>query len=161
MRQTDYGYSQPLGIPGGIFDLGNKRIVTRVIDEDVAVKPGMGLVQGETAGETVALPDSAATADLFEGIMVHGSANLEHDMKGVVQADNCQAIGAMQHGRIWASIVETATVAYGGSVALITDGDNAGKFTDADDASEATKVTIDAKFIGKVDADNLIAVVEL
>ncbi|MCD8364448.1 MAG: hypothetical protein LUC83_01285 [Clostridiales bacterium] len=161
MRQTDYGYNQPLGIPGGIFDLGGKRIVTRTIDEDVAVKPGMGLVQGATAGETVALPDSSATADVFEGILVHGSVNLEHDMDGVVQADNCQAIGAMQHGRIWASIVETATVAYGSSVALITDGDNVGKFTDADDSSEATKVTIDAKFIGKVDTDNLIAVVEL
>lgn len=56
MVQRDYGYNQPLGLPGGIFDLSVKDIVTRVTDPGVSVKPGMGMVKGASAGETVKLP---------------------------------------------------------------------------------------------------------
>ena len=50
MVQRDYGYNQPLGLPGGIFDLSVKDIVTRVTDPGVSVKPGMGMVKGASAG---------------------------------------------------------------------------------------------------------------
>lgn len=162
MRQMDYGFNQPLGIPGGIFDLSRKDIATRTLDAGMSSKPGMGLVIGATAGETVKPPAAGETAAQFEGVFVHGSANLEQDMDGIVAAKGGTALGVMKRGRIWGIIAPTATTTYGKAVALIISGKNVGKFTDSGDAAETPKVTLTgAKFIGKADADNLIAVVEL
>jgi hypothetical protein len=157
----DYGFNQPLGLPGGIFDLSGKKIVTRITDPGVEVTPGMGLVRGATEGETVKAAGEGATKDTFEGVFVHGSKNLEHDMKGNVATNGGDSIGLMQKGRIWAQVVSTAKVAYGAGVSLIIGGENSGKFTDTTDEKETSKVTIDAKFTGKVDLDNLIAVIEM
>ena len=55
----------------------------------------------------------------------------------------------------------TATTDYGKVVALITDGDNVGMFTDSGDASETTKVTLEGKFLGVADEENGIAVIEI
>ncbi len=161
MRQTSYNYSIPLGVPGGIFDLSGKEIVTRLLDDGVEASPGSGLVKGKQPGMTVAKPISTASAADFEGVFVNGSKNLENDQNGYVAAKGSDALGIMRQGKIWVSIVDTATISYGTKVAIITDGDNAGCFTDEVDASEATKVTINAKFNGKVDKDNGIAVIEL
>lgn len=162
MVQRDYGYNQPLGLPGGIFDLSAKRIVTRTIDPKVASKPGMGLVAGAAAGETVKLPSSGAAADTFEGVFVHGSKQMEHQMDGTVQTAGGEAVGLMQKGRIWALTAESATITYGKAAALITNGANTGKFTDSGDSKESAKVAIPgAKFLGKADKPNGIAVIEL
>ena len=58
----------------------------------------------------------------------------------------------------------TATTTYGKGVALILTGDNAGKFTDADDADETSKVALtNVVFLGseRTDAENGIAVIEM
>lgn len=161
MRQMDYGYNQPLGLPGGIYDLSDKTIVTRVTDPGVEAKTGMGFVQGAKAGKTVALPSETSTAAAFEGIFVHGSKNMEHDLDGVVATAGGDAVGVMQKGRIWGLVASTATTTYGVAVALITGGANAGKFTDSADAAETKKVALGAKFTGVADAVNGIAVIEL
>ena len=161
MRQTSYNYSIPLGVPGGIYDLSGKEIVTRLLDDGVQASPGLGLVNGKQPGMTVAKPISTATVADFEGVFVNGSKNLENDQNGYVVAKGSDALGVMRQGKIWASIVDSATISYGKKVAFITDGDNAGCFTDEDDASEATKVTINATFNGKVDKNNGIAAIEL
>ena len=161
MAQLDYGYNIPAGLPGGIYDLSDKKIVTRRIDENVETKPGLGLVVGTTAGETAAAPTSSSTADDFEGIFVHGSKNMENDMDGVAATGGYESIGIMQKGRIWALIVDTATISYKAGVALIVEGDNAGKFTSTDDTSETTVTLSDAVFTGVSDTENGIAVIEL
>ena len=77
-------------------------------------------------------------------------------------AAGADTVGIMKSGRIWVLIASTATVAYAGGVALITEGGNAGKFTDASDASETKKVTLTGvTFTGKTDEDNGIAVIEI
>ena len=164
MRQTDYGYNQPLGLPGGIFDLSSKSIVTRTVDPNCYVKAGMGLVVGATAGETVKLPATGATAATFEGVYVHGSKQVEYQMNGTVSTGEGSVVGVMNKGKIWALIASTATTTYGKGVALILTGDNAGKFTDADDADETSKVALtNVVFLGseRTDAENGIAVIEM
>ena len=162
MAQRDYGYNQPLGVPGGIFDLSPKKILSRVTDEGVNAKPGMGLVRGVTAGETVKIPETGAKAAEFEGVFVHGSKQLEHSMTGTVATEGADTVGIMTAGRIWVLAASTATTAYGTGAALIISGDNAGKFTDVSDANEAGKIGLDGvAFIGIADADNGIAVVEI
>ncbi|MGL5433800.1 MAG: structural cement protein Gp24 [Lachnospiraceae bacterium] len=161
MRQTNYGYTIPAGVPGGLFDLSDKKIETRILDDGMVTAPGLGLVKGSRPGETVANPTSAATADTFEGVFVNGSKNLENDQNGVVAAIGANALGLMQHGKIWVQVVDTVTTTYKKKVALITDGDNAGMFTDEDDTAEATKITIEAQFTGKADKASGIAAIEL
>lgn len=162
MAQRDYGYNQPLGVPGGIFDLSPKKILSRVTDEGVNVKPGMGLVRGVTSGETVKIPGTGTKAAEFEGVFVHGSKQLEHNMSGIVATEGADTVGVMTAGRIWVLAVSTATTTYGTGAALIIGGDNAGKFTDASDADEASKVALDGvTFIGIADTDNGIAVVDI
>ena len=162
MVQRDYGYNQPLGLPGGIFDLSVKDIVTRVTDPGVSVKPGMGMVKGASAGETVKLPVTGSTAADFEGIFVHGSKQLEHNMAGVVGTEGGDTVGLMKKGRIWALIADTATTTYGRAAALILSGDNVGKLTDTADSEETSKVALTGvTFTGKADTDNGIAVVEM
>lgn len=161
MAQRDYGFAQPLGIPGGIYDLSDKRIVTRTLDKDVVVKTGMGMIKGTKAGETVTVASAGATKDKFEGVVVHGSVNLEHGMDGTVVASGYDTIGLMQNGSIWAAVAPTATTTYGTNAALILAGEHVGMFTSSDDAKEASKVALDAIFTGKADADNGIAVIRL
>lgn len=164
MRQTDYGYNQPLGIPGGIFDLSSRSIVTRTVDPNCDIKAGMGVVIGATAGETVKTPATGATAATFEGVFVHGSKQMEHQMDGAASTGEGSAIGVMRKGRIWAMVASTATTTYGKAVALILSGDNAGKFTDSGDSKEASKVALtNVVFLGteKSDMENGIAVIEL
>lgn len=162
MVQRDYGYNQPLGLPGGIYDLSPKKIVTRTTDPNVSVKPGMGLVRGASEGETVKLPVTGTAADKFEGILVHGSKQLEQTMNGAVATAGSDTVGLMQRGRIWGLIASTATIAYGKGVALILSGENVGRFTDASDESESQKVALpDVIFTGRADKDNEIAVIEM
>ena len=162
MVQKDYGFQQPLGLPGGIYDLSDKDIVSRTTDPGVSAKPGMGLVKGATAGETVKLPATGSTAADFEGIFVHGSKQMEHNMEGAVACDGGDTVVLMRKGRIWALVADTATPTYGTGAALILSGDNAGKLTDTADEEENSKVALTGvTFTGKADADNGIAVVEM
>lgn len=162
MAQRDYGYNQPLGVPGGIFDLSPKKILSRVTDEGVTVKPGMGLVRGISAGETVKLPVAGSTVAEFEGVFVHGSKQLENNMSGVVATEGADTVGVMVSGRIWVLVASTATTDYGTGAALILSGDNAGRFTSASDASETKKVALSGvTFIGVADQDNSIAVIDI
>lgn len=161
MRQLDYGYAIPSGVPGGIFDLSDKEVVTRLLDDDREAVPGVGLVMGKRPGETVTNPTSAATAKDFEGVFVNGSKNLENDRNGLVYAKGADALGIMRKGKIWVLIAETTSPKYGDKVAFITSGENVGKFTNENDAAEADKVTINAQFNSKSDKVNGIAVIEL
>lgn len=156
--QTRYGYSSPIGSAGGIVDLAPYAIDTFLNEEDNGkVKFGMGVVTGTKKGINVKLPVKASTAANFEGVTVNRRTT-ESDMEGEVSLRKSASIGVMRYGRIYVRVAKTAKPGYGDPVYLITDGDEAGCFTNA---SGDTAIAVKARFLGGVDSSAQIAAVEL
>ncbi len=155
--QTSYGFSSPKGVPGGLYDLSAHEVSTRQA-EGSDLSFGAGVVVGTNAGVDVALPTADSTAADFEGVVVHNSVMVEMDMDGTVTIGDQKTVGCLHHGKIWVKIGESAEPAYKAKVYLITDGDEAGLFTTS--ADEATKVELNAHYLGVTDSDNGIAVAE-
>ncbi len=138
--QTSYSYENPSGIAGGIYDLAPYEVNSRASEADAGkIKFGYGVVAG-TASNGVKLP--AATTDEFEGVVVHKAHEEERD--GSIVLATGETFGVMRHGRIWARVDASVTIAKGDKLYLIVTGDNAGCFTNA---TEGTK-EIAGKFIG-------------
>ncbi len=146
--QTNYGFSSAKGIAGGLYDLSVHEVSTRQA-EGGNLSFGLGVVLGTNKGIDVAIPDSTASANDFEGVVVHNSVMAEMDMDGKVVIPDKATVGCLHHGRIWVRIGTKATPKYKDKVYLITDGDEAGMFTTT--ADTATKVEVDAIFLGEVD----------
>lgn len=153
--QNSYRYATPRSTPGGIYDLSPKAVNSR--QSDGQLRFGMGVVHGSTPGANVAAPKSSATADKFEGIVLSTHTH-EMDMDGAVTIKDGKTVNVMRYGRAWVRTEKDAEIAYGEDVYLITDGDEAGYFTNSD--SEATKIAVSGKFIGASGVDG-IAPVEL
>ena len=160
MAQLEYGYKLAPGVAGGLFDLSNYDVVARRNEEaNGTMKFGYGVVTGTKAGTSVKLPVKASTAAQFEGITVY-NANRELDTEGNNNLGKNSELSVMKYGKVWARVAPTATVAYGTQVALVTDGANAGTFTDAADATaDLSKVAVQGRFVSEV-SDGL-AVIEL
>ena len=164
--QTRYGYSSPIGSAGGIVDLAPYAIDTFLNEEDNGkVKFGMGVVTGTKKGINVKLPVKASAAANFEGVTVNRRTT-ESDMEGEVALRKAASIGVMRYGRIYVRVAKTVKPGYGDPVYLITEGDEAGCFTNAaasTDSGSADKATIAIKgrFLGGVDSSAQIAAVEL
>lgn len=138
--QTSYSYENPSGIAGGFYDLAPYEVNSRASEADAGkIKFGYGVVAG-TASNGVKLP--AATTDEFEGVVVHKAHEEERD--GSVILATGETFGVMRHGRIWARVDASATIAKGDKLYLIVTGDNAGCFTNAADGAKE----IAGKFIG-------------
>lgn len=138
--QTSYSYENPSGIAGGIYDLAPYEVNSRASEADAGkIKFGYGVVAG-TASNGVKLP--AATTDEFEGVVVHKAHEEERD--GSVILATGEMFGVMRHGRIWARVDDSVTIANGDKLYLIVTGDNAGCFTNAADGAKE----IAGKFIG-------------
>lgn len=149
--QTSYSYDNPSGLAGGIYDLAPYEVNSRASEENAGkIKFGYGVVAG-TASNGVKLP--AATTDAFEGVVVHKAHEEECD--GSVSIATGEMVGVMRHGRIWARVDATVTIAKGDKVYLIVKGDNAGCFTNASTDTKA----IAGQFIGA--SENGIAPVVL
>lgn len=147
--QTSYNFGFPKGVAGGLFDLSAHEVVTRQA-EGSGIAFGVGVVVGTNKGTDVTIPKSAATADDFEGVVVHNSVMVEKDMDNNVVIGDKRTVGCLHHGRIWVKTGEKAKPAYKEKVYLIIDGDEAGLFTTSDD-SAATKVAVNAIFLGETD----------
>ena len=171
--QNRYGYSTPIGAAGGIVDLAPYAIDTFLNEEENgAMKFGVGVVKGSKPGINAALPETAAKAADFEGVVTNNRTT-EYDMDGNLVIRKGASMGVMRYGRIYARVVNGVKPAYGDPVYLITSGENAGYFTNAADAtgesddeeedtdSTATTVAVKARFLGGVDATAQIAVIEL
>ena len=105
-----------------------------------ALKPAyMSVTYGATGG----------TSDDFEGVVVHNSVMVEKDMDNNVSINSKRTVGCLHFGRIWVQTGAAAKPAYKEKVYLITDGDEAGKFTTS--ADSATKVEVNAIFLGETD----------
>ena len=151
--QTSYGYSPNRGIAGGIYDMYHYIVDSRYNEEENGVlRYGVGVVRGTIPGANVVLPTSASTASDFEGVVVNGFTT-QHDLEGKVFIPNNQNVGVMRKGRIWVRLVSEAEVAYGDTVCMAIDGDEAGFF------SNTGGVELAGRFIGA--ADNGLAPIEL
>ena len=155
--RTNYSYQMPRGVAGSLYDLAPYAIVSRINDETEAgrMQYGMGAMQGNAPGATVAVPTPAHQTRNFEGVVMTGFTT-EMDMDGDVNIRHQQMVGVLRYGNAWARIPYGVEPSYGQNVFLVTNGENAGLFTNAATGNMA----INARFIGSRGTGN-IAPVEL
>lgn len=155
MAQLNYSYDIPKGNPGGKFDLSFDEVVTRRNEEeDGVLRFGMAAMIGTAPGSSVKVPDSTATADTIEGVVLE-AANTEHDLRGVVNVREGASVSIMRKGKVWGRLAAGATAAYGAHAYVVKTGDDAGCFTDTADGN----IDIGAVF-GNA-SDDGIAVIEI
>jgi len=155
--QTNYSYSTPRGVPGGLYDQSPYVVDTRLNEANNGkMLFGMGVMQGSAPGVNIDLPSTGATLAKFEGITVNGFTQ-QHDLEGKVSLGNNQSVGLLKQGRIYARLVSDVEPAYGEDAYLIVSGDNAGLFTNV---SGSNTLKISAKFIGSK-GSGAVAPVEL
>lgn len=152
--QTSYNYGIPKGIAGGLYDITGYENNTFVTPGGIPF--GYGVVKGTVPGTDIALPDSESTAADFEGVVQNGFTTMQ-DMKGNAVPEEGQSIGVLKTGKIWSVVGAKAEPGYGKPVYLITDGEEAGRFTTEEDTS--TKILLPAVYIDA--ADNGIAPVRV
>ena len=145
--QTAYNFGFSKGIAGGLFDLSAHEVATR--QAQGTVKFGVGVVVGTNKGTDVKIPESTNTSNDFEGVIVHNSVMVELDMNNNLNIEDKRTVGCLHHGKIWVAVGENAKPAYKEKVYLITDGNEAGLFTTADD--ESSKIEVNAYFLGETD----------
>lgn len=168
--QNRYGFSTPIGAAGGIVDLAPYAIDTFLNEEENGeMKFGLGVVKGSTPGMNIAKPKTATVVGDFEGITTNNRTT-QYDLDGDLSVRKGASIGVMRYGRIYGRICNDVAPAYGDPVYLITDGENAGMFTnsatetgqgDEEEAQAAKTVAIKGRFLSTVDATAQIAMIEL
>jgi len=155
--QTRYGYSTPIGAPGGIVDIAPYAIDTFANEEANGVmKFGLGVVNGTKPGKTVKKPVAASLPADFVGIVTN-NRTAEYDMEGAIFLRKDKAMGVMRYGRIYARVPSGLTIVPGTPAYLIVSGDNAGCFTN----DSAAGIDVKARFLAAADAATLVAPVEL
>lgn len=154
---TNYTQSTPAGVAGGLYDLTDHVVDSRMNGESAtALKPGMGVVQGAVPGKAVKLPATGATAEKFEGIIMADVR--EMDAQGDVSVAAKSTVSVMHSGRIWVRIVDGVKPKYGDPVYLVINGAGLGCFKTA--ADSANTLQFNARFLGEKDLSN-IAPIEL
>lgn len=154
MLQNRYDYNSQRGVPGGIFDSSPRSVISRANGETTptAVKYGFGVVRGDVPGTDVKLPTNDSTANMFEGVVVQGIS--EHDLDGAVRNNPTKMLGILDWGKVWVRVPDGLTVAYGDKAYLITNGQDAGKFTNDDEDT----LDVNAIFITAVDSGDIAAI---
>lgn len=146
--QTSYDYGISKGMVGGLYDISYYENNTFITPGGIPF--GYGVVKGTNPGVDVKLPDSDSKAEDFEGIVQNGFTTMQ-DMAGRAIPEKDQSIGVMRIGKIWGAVGVAANPAYDKPVYLITDGDEAGRFTTEEDTS--TKILLPLQFIDEKDDD--------
>jgi len=151
--QLTYKYSTVKGAPGGIYDLAPYAIDTFINEENTGdMEFGIGVVQGTKIGSGIAIPDSNATAAVFEGITTNNRTT-ERDLEGGLYIRKGVPIGVMRYGRIYVHCDANADPAYGDPLYMVADG---GYFTE----SNSSTIAIKGRFLSGKDSDD-VALVEL
>lgn len=150
---TNYSQGMAAGAAGGCYDLSEHAVVSRLNGQaDTALKPGMGVVQGDKPGSNVKIPATGATLEQFEGIVIN-DVNREMNMDGELLIQPKTTVGVMQYGRIWVRIADGVEPKYGDPVHLIINGTGVGCFKAAADG--ANTLELNARFIGAKDSSNI------
>ncbi len=153
--QLTYGYATQSGLAGGIVDLSNKVVDSRVFEMTAGTKAlfGLGVVLGSVAGTNVNIPDEDSKATEFEGVLVNGHTT-QYDLDGILSINDNATVGVMRAGRIWARVDSEATIDYGEPLYLIPSGENAGRFTN----NEEGNLSIQGRFLHSGNTAGLHAV---
>lgn len=146
--QTSYNYGISKGMVGGLYDISYYENNTFITPGGIPF--GYGVVKGVNPGVDVKLPDTDSKAMDFEGIVQNGFTTMQ-DMNGKAIPEKDSSIGVLRVGKIWGAVGAAAEPAYDKPVYLITDGDEAGRFTTEEDT--ATKIPLPLRFIDKKDED--------
>ncbi len=146
--QTSYNYNISKGIVGGLYDISYYENNTFITPGGIPF--GFGVVKGANPGVDVKLPDTTSKAADFEGIVQNGFTTMQ-DMTGNAIPEKDQSIGVLRIGKIWGAVGASAEPAYDKPVYLITDGEEAGRFTTVED--ESTKILLPLRFISEKDDD--------
>ena len=155
--QTSYGFSTRLDVAGGIYDLAPYAVDTFLNEENTGtMKFGVAVFSGTNVGSGIKLPVSASTNATFEGITTNNRTT-EYDLEGVTRIVKGAPVGVMRYGRIYARMATGATPEYGDAVYVVKTGTDAGCVTD----TSTDNVAIKARFLGKNDTTNGIALIEL
>jgi hypothetical protein len=156
--QTAYKYTTEKGVAGSLYDQSPYAIDSLLNGEtdDGKLLFGMGVVQGPNPGRDVAIPESAATLEEFEGVVMTGFT-AEHDMKGEIGILARQTVGVLRYGRPWVRIVDGVTPAYGDQLYLIKKTSGFGLFTNAAGSSGDT-LAVKGRFIGGKGTGNVAPV---
>ena len=183
--QTKYGYSTPIGAAGGIVDVAPHQIDTFLNEEENGVlKFGAGRRPSSQKGIIMQLTNdqfalikqqfatlkerSAFYAAKFEGITTNNRTT-EYDLEGKLAVRKGAAVGVMRYGKIYGRVAEGVEPAYGDSVYLITEGEEAGCFTNEagtpasgeSHQGDPATIAVKARFVGGVDTNAQIAPIEL
>lgn len=165
--QTRYGYSSPIGAPGGIVDLAPYAIDTFLNEEESGtMKFGLGVMNGSKAGTYIALPKKADTISEFAGITTNNRTT-EYDLEGKIHVRKGAAVGVMRYGRIYGRVAGGIEPAYGDPVYLLTEGDEVGCFSNAAPAAGEGETALaavqvkSARFLSSVDPATHVAMIEL
>lgn len=153
--QTSYNYGIPKGIAGGLYDITCYENNTFITPGGIPF--GYGVVKGANPGTDIVLPDTESKAEDFEGVVQNGFTTMQ-DMKGNAVPEAGQSVGVLRTGKIWAAVGAKAEAAYDKPAYLITDGEEAGRFTTEEDTA-STKILLPVRFIEA--ADNGIAPVRI
>jgi len=152
--QVTYGYNPAHGTPGGLYDLAPYAIDTFLNEEETGVmKFGIGVVRGTKPGSNIALPTADADAAKFEGVTTNNRTT-EHGLEGGTFIRKGAAMGVLRYGRIYVRAATDAAPVYGDPVCLVTDGDEAGFFTNTGG------IALKGRFLSGADTDH-VALIEL
>ena len=143
--QLSYSYQTPRGIAGSLLDIAPYSIDSRVNGEEDpnVMKFGMGAMQGLTPGVDVLVPTDESTGEQFEGVVLTGFTN-QMNMLGDLRIFHLQTVGILRYGKAWARIADSVEPAYGEPLFLITDGPDAGLFTN----DSGGGLAINGRFVG-------------
>lgn len=152
--QTVYRFNSKMGAPGGISDLAPYAIDTFLNEEDHGVlKFGMGVVDGEKPGKTIAIPDDAEGT--FQGVVTNNRTT-EYDLEGKIYIRHAASVGVMRYGRIYARLAKDVTPKFGDpAYVVVGEDEDAGLFT----TEKSGTLAIPGRFL--TGADNGVAMVEL
>lgn len=149
--QTTYNFATPRGVAGGLYDLSNYCIDSRINAEaGNGVCFGMGLVRGDKPGSNIKLPVTDSTAADFDGIAMNGF-NTQQTMEGEVRISPKSSVGVLRYGRAWVRIKNGISPAYGEAMYLIKTGDDAGCFTNL----STEGLAVNGVFIGEKGSGNI------
>lgn len=146
--QTSYNYGISKGMVGGLYDISYYENNTFITPGGIPF--GYGVVKGANPGVDVKLPDTGSKAADFEGIVQNGFTTMQ-DMNGKAIPEKDSSIGVLRVGKIWGAVGAAAAPAYDRPVYLITEGEEAGRFTTEEDTS--TKILLPLRFIDEKDDD--------
>lgn len=150
--QTSYRFGTRIGSPGGIIDLAPYAIDTFLNDEPTGVMMlGVGVVQGDQAGNCIKLPTSAEDSGIFEGVTINNRTR-EYDLEGKIHLRHGVSMGVMRYGRVYVRVAEaegaiTDEIKYGEPLYVVVDGEDKGKFTNKADSN----LEVAGRFLGGVD----------